>query len=71
VSDPKLHEALEACKQTGATLLIAKLDRLSSPVAFIADLMENKVEFVVCDFSEANEFTIHAVSPFPKNFSLM
>lgn len=59
---PELQKALEACKRTGAKLLIAKLDRLSRTVAFIANLMENNVEFVVCDFPEANEFTIHIFS---------
>lgn len=59
---PELLKALEACKRTGAKLLIAKLDRLSRTVAFIANLMESNVEFVVCDFPEANEFTIHIFS---------
>ncbi len=36
---PKLRAALAHCKQTGATLLIAKLDRLARSVAFISRLM--------------------------------
>jgi len=59
---PKLKEALEACKRTGSTLLIAKLDRLSRNVAFIANLMESGVEFVACDFPTANRLTIHILA---------
>ena len=35
---PKLAEAISACKAYGAKLVIAKLDRLSRNVAFIANL---------------------------------
>lgn len=59
---PQLKEALEACKRTGATLIIAKLDRLSRNVAFIANLMESGVEFVACDFPTANRLTIHILA---------
>jgi DNA invertase Pin-like site-specific DNA recombinase len=59
---PTLLEALEACKRTGATLLIAKLDRLSRNVAFTANLMESGVEFVACDFPTANRLTIHIMA---------
>ena len=54
--------ALEACKRTGSKLLVAKLDRLSRDVAFIANLMKSKAEFVACDFPEANSFSIHILS---------
>src|SRR5689334_16734238 len=47
---PKLHQALEECKRTGATLLIAKLDRLSRNVFFVCSLMESKVDFIAVDF---------------------
>ena len=59
---PVLKDALEACKRTGAKLLIAKLDRLSRNVAFIANLLESRVEFVACDFPHANKLTIHILS---------
>ena len=38
---PQLQAAISLAKQTGATLLTAKLD-MSSSVAFIARLIENK-----------------------------
>lgn len=59
---PKLQEALAACQRTGATLIIAKLDRLSRNVAFIANLMDSGVEFVACDFPTANRLTIHILA---------
>jgi DNA invertase Pin-like site-specific DNA recombinase len=58
----QLRLALEACKRTGSKLLVAKLDRLSRDVAFIANLMKSKAEFVACDFPEANSFSIHILS---------
>jgi DNA invertase Pin-like site-specific DNA recombinase len=56
---PKLREALHHAKMTGATLVIAKLDRLSRNVAFIAQLQEAGVKFVCADMPEATELTIH------------
>jgi len=56
---PKLKEALHRAKVTGATLIIAKLDRLSRNVAFIANLQESKARFVCADLPDANELTIH------------
>src|SRR5256886_13277917 len=43
---PQLTAALAACKKHRAKLVIAKLDRLSRNLAFIAALMESGVEFV-------------------------
>lgn len=59
---PKLNEALQACKRTKATLLIAKLDRLSRNVAFISSLMDSDIEFVACDFPHANKLTVHILA---------
>ena len=47
---PKLAEALRLCRLHGATLIIAKLDRLARNVAFISNLMESGVEFTAVDF---------------------
>jgi DNA invertase Pin-like site-specific DNA recombinase len=63
ISDrPELKAALDACGRTGATLLIAKLDRLSRNVAFIASLMDGGVDFVACDFPMANRLTLHVLA---------
>ena len=56
---PQLAAALHRAKVTGAKLLIAKLDRLSRNVAFIAQLQESGVKFVCADMPEANELTVH------------
>lgn len=56
---PQLMAALELCKKKDATLVIAKLDRLSRNLTFISMLMDNKVKFVCCDMPDANEMTIH------------
>jgi DNA invertase Pin-like site-specific DNA recombinase len=59
---PKLAEALAACKKHRARLVIAKLDRLSRNVAFIATLMDGKIDFVCCDFPSANRLTLHILA---------
>src|SRR5262245_60216444 len=59
---PKLKEALALCKKHRARLIIAKLDRLSRNVAFIANLMDGKVDFVCCDMPQATRLTIHVLA---------
>jgi DNA invertase Pin-like site-specific DNA recombinase len=56
---PQLLQAIELAKQTGSTLLIAKLDRLSRNLTFISTLMDAKVKFICADMPDANELTIH------------
>src|SRR4051794_36153667 len=59
---PKLTEALRLCRLHGATLVIAKLDRLARNVAFISNLMESGVDFVAVDFPQANRLTVHILA---------
>lgn len=59
---PRLAEALTLCRVHGATLIIAKLDRLARNVHFISGLMEAGVDFVACDFPQANRLTIHVLA---------
>ena len=59
---PELKKAIAACKKHRAKLIIAKLDRLSRNVAFIATLMERKVDFLCCDNPTATKFTIHILA---------
>lgn len=61
-SRPQLAAAIALCRETGATLLIAKLDRLARNVLFIATLMESTVEFVCCDMPSANRTTIQLMA---------
>lgn len=59
---PALEAALRECRLRGATLLIAKLDRLSRSVSFIARLMESGADFIALDMPGANAFTIHVLA---------
>ena len=52
---PQLKEALDLCELTGARLVIARLDRLSRNLAFIASMQQSGVRFTCCDMPEANE----------------
>jgi DNA invertase Pin-like site-specific DNA recombinase len=56
---PELARALQHARQAGATLLVAKLDRLSRNVHFLSGLMEARVAFRCCDLPECDNFTIH------------
>lgn len=55
---PKLAEALRLCRLHGATLVIAKLDRLSRDAAFLLNLQAAGVRFVAADMPEANELVV-------------
>jgi DNA invertase Pin-like site-specific DNA recombinase len=59
---PELAKALEACRRHKARLVIAKLDRLSRNLAFIATLMEAGVEFIAVDNPHANKLTVHILA---------
>ena len=54
---PELAKALAFCKAHGATLVVAKLDRLSRDLGFIASLQDD-VDFVCCDMPQATRETI-------------
>lgn len=56
---PELLKALKHCQVTGATLVIAKLDRLSRDLHFISSLQKAGIEFLACDMPTANKFTVH------------
>ncbi len=53
-----LKEAIQCCKEMKATLLIAKLDRLSRNVSFIYTLRDSKIDFVCADMPNASPVTI-------------
>lgn len=59
---PKLKEALSQCRKEGATLIVAKLDRLARSVSFLSSLLESDVEIVFCDFPQANKMVLHIIS---------
>ena len=55
---PELAKALHLAKVTGATLVIAKLDRLSRNAAFLLALRDSGVRFSAVDLPEANDLTV-------------
>ena len=59
---PQLLAAIASSKKHGATLVIAKLDRLARNVHFISGLMEAAADFVACDMPEANKLTLHIMA---------
>jgi DNA invertase Pin-like site-specific DNA recombinase len=68
---PALAKALAACRVHGATLIIAKLDRLARNVAFISTLMEAGVEFTAVDFPQANRLTVHILAAVAEHEAMM
>ena len=48
-SCPKSGLALRRCRKTGATLLVAKFDRLSRNVTFLRSLIDSSVDVAFCD----------------------
>jgi DNA invertase Pin-like site-specific DNA recombinase len=61
-SRPQLAAAIAACRQHGAKLVVAKLDRLSRNAAFTAALLDSDVDFVACDNPHANRLTIQILA---------
>lgn len=55
---PELEKAIAHAKQTGTTLIIAKLDRLSRNAGFIFALKDSGVDFICADMPDANTLTI-------------
>ena len=56
---PELAAALKLAKRTGATLLVAKLDRLSRVVAKIAGLIRQGAELRVVECANASTLELH------------
>lgn len=61
---PMLQEALKVCRKHKAILIIAKLDRLTRNVYFIAGLLESGVEFIATDNPLANKTMIQMAAVF-------
>lgn len=64
---PVLVQSIAQCRKVGATLLIAKLDRLGRNVAFVSSLMESGVEFVAVDAPYANRLMLHILAAFAEH----
>lgn len=64
---PQLAKALKHCKVTGATLVIAKLDRLSRDMHFIVSLQKAEVKFVAADLPQANDMIVSIMAVFAEH----
>lgn len=62
-----LNAALKECKRENAILIIAKLDRLSRSVAFIAALIEANVDFKIVDNPSAGKLIVHIMAAFAEH----
>jgi DNA invertase Pin-like site-specific DNA recombinase len=63
----ELDLAVKFSLDNDATLIIAKLDRLSRNTLFIAQLQHSKVKFVCCDMPNANNLTISLLAAVAEN----
>jgi DNA invertase Pin-like site-specific DNA recombinase len=56
---PALAAAIDLCRASAATLLVARLDRLTRNVAFLAELVEKGPPFVVVELPEVSPMALH------------
>lgn len=59
---PELAKALAHAKRSKAVLCVAKLDRLSRSVEFLAKVMNSGCEFAAADMPAANRFMLHVMA---------
>jgi len=59
---PVLKKALRQCQRHQATLLVAKLDRMSRNVNFITGLLEAGVDFKAIDVPTGEKFIMHIMA---------
>ena len=61
---PKLEEALRLCQISNATLIVAKIDRLTRDLHFLTGLQLRNVKFQALDMPEANETMLQVMISF-------
>jgi DNA invertase Pin-like site-specific DNA recombinase len=55
---PELEKAIRLCNALGATLVVAKFDRLSRDAHFLLGLQKSGVKFVAADNPDVDELTV-------------
>jgi DNA invertase Pin-like site-specific DNA recombinase len=55
---PELWRALDECRAAGATLIVARLDRLSRSTAFLSGLLESGPPLLIVDTPNASHFVL-------------
>jgi DNA invertase Pin-like site-specific DNA recombinase len=68
---PELLGAIAHAQRAGARLVIAKLDRLARSVYVTAALHKAGVDFVACDYPDANRLTIQILAAVAENEARM
>ncbi|RWD52563.1 MAG: recombinase family protein [Mesorhizobium sp.] len=64
---PQLTATLAQARQAKCPVVVAKLDRLSRDVAFIAGLMVQRVPFIVAGLgADADPFMLHLTRQWPR-----
>lgn len=59
---PEFTKAADYAELANATLLVAKLDRLSRDLHFITSLQKRGIRFKLCDLPEIDQLTIHILA---------
>ena len=61
---PLLEEALNICELSNATLIVAKIDRLTRDLHFLTGLQNKGIKFLALDMPEANESMLQIMITF-------
>ena len=59
---PEFAKAADYAELANATLLVAKLDRLSRDLHFVTGLQKRGIRFKLCDLPEVDQLTIHILA---------
>ena len=59
---PEFTKATDYAELSNATLLVAKLDRLSRDLHFVTSLQKRGIKFKLCDLPEIDNLTIHILA---------
>jgi DNA invertase Pin-like site-specific DNA recombinase len=65
----QLQKAIASCRVYGATLVVAKMDRLSRSTLFLVTLRDSKVRFLAVDNPTANDMTVTILAAVAENES--